>query len=177
MSIFQVFDKSSSFWWLIHFYSDDTANFGCYVIMKFTYLLFRRARRALFSDVFTDTAKMPSPIWEVGRTKKEVVRFNQGGYICPAHNYEPRRRRIGLRTDGSAVSGCASQQVYISQLFERTLQSYKAVPDVSDRTWAAWSTVSTPQEKSRRWLLLHYRHDDSQPRHTSCRYDRELGCH
>lgn len=139
MSIFQVFDQSSSFWWLIHFYSDDAANFGCYVIVKFAYLLFRRARRALFSDVFTDTAKMPSPIWEVGRTKKEVVRFNQGGYICPAHNYEPWRRRIGLGTDGSAVSGCASQQVYVSQLFERTLQSYKAVPDVSDRTWAAWS--------------------------------------
>lgn len=45
------------------------------------------------ADVFTDTARMPAPIWEEkegGGGKNEVVRFNQGGYICPTHNYEPR---------------------------------------------------------------------------------------
>lgn len=65
-------------------------------------------RRALFSDVFTDTAKMPSPIWEVGRTKKEVVRFNHGGFICPAHNYEPWRCRMCLGRDVQRLAAAAA---------------------------------------------------------------------
>lgn len=52
------------------------------------HIRYSAVRLALFSDVFTDTEKMPEPIWREKIKNNELVRFNQGGYICLVYDYE-----------------------------------------------------------------------------------------
>lgn len=64
-----------------------TANDG----LEFTYPLFRRAAGIYLLMYLQIRRRCLCPFGRRRKKQKnEVVRFNQGGYICPTHNYEPR---------------------------------------------------------------------------------------